>query len=427
MEYIREKLHNFLESNPQSAIDQIAVRDGERPGVKRPWGDDSIALLIPDEFEEFAETLNQVILPTRFTAIWHKDTKDFEVIWGAHPLPAKIADVQNRSFEFHFKHAAYRCEFGRSSDRLLAIAVHSRPISATTTGHRNLSSFNTYMKERAARHVSDESTDPSPRLGEPLSFWVRGVNWNEEKVLELVNHLNFYMEYFDNIGPKILVHATKQETAEAAPRDRYVIGKFPEIIIPIEIDDAQMHYWIASRMGDASWRFIQSFRIIEYASSSFLELSARSAVRRILSAPHALSDIQGVTERVLAEVWKAKMGENENYWRVETLIKERMDTDILWREINRNLPAFTTETVFEGGCKLNPLIASNCRAEDFSGGGIVTLVKMFHDIRNNLSHGKERKSSGTITPTFNNFQKLLPWASLISIVASEVIINKDTI
>jgi len=420
VDQLRTQLAAFLAANPSSAIEEVANSAAKRLAIKKPWGDDSLVIFVPDDVEAFAEALNNVHLPARYTAIWHRDTKDLEVIWTAHPLPPDYADLLTRKFFFQYNAHEYRCEFLRSSERLLVIAANSRPVSGTSTNYRNLQSFYAYMSQKAPSDTP--SKEPRPSVGEPLSFWIRSVEWDEDEVLGLVNHLNFYMTYYDTISPSIVIHSPKSETQAAQPRTRYMIGRFPERIAAAEVDDTLLHFWNASRLGDPAWRFLQCFRIIEYASFSFLEAGVRASVRRILSAPHALDDMQGVTERVLAAIARSKL---DDYLKFEAILKERVEPAVLWREINRNLSAFTTETKFDGGFTVTRLISNGAKEEEFTVNGIGTFTKIIRDIRNGLSHGKELKSSAAITPTARNFERLQPWASLISVAAGEVLLNRD--
>ena len=75
--YLRAKLQAFLSRNPEAE-----VRTGERePSVIGPWGEESVEIPLHSDDEELFEALNAVRLPPRFTAIWHEDTIEFEVIF----------------------------------------------------------------------------------------------------------------------------------------------------------------------------------------------------------------------------------------------------------------------------------------------------------------------------------------------------------
>ena len=78
----------FLAANPLSKIKRQSFdKDGVKQAIfEKPWGDISLAIMIPDHPTALAETLNNLRLPSRFSAIWHKDTKDLEIIWTAYEV-----------------------------------------------------------------------------------------------------------------------------------------------------------------------------------------------------------------------------------------------------------------------------------------------------------------------------------------------------
>jgi hypothetical protein len=134
----RKALKEFLTDNPSASIVEVARGKVVSRRIKEPWGDTSFSLRVPDEIGPFAAALNNVKLPNRLSAIWHKDTHDLEVIWTAHNLPKSQVEVAGRSFNFNFKGNAHVCEFGLSSERLLIIAKETNPITMSTTDWRNL-------------------------------------------------------------------------------------------------------------------------------------------------------------------------------------------------------------------------------------------------------------------------------------------------
>ena len=126
-------------------------------------------------------------------------------------------------------------------------------------------------------------------LSEPLSFWIDNIEWgNADAIVELVNHLNFYMKYYDAISPTVIVFYPK-EAQSLKPQTRFAFGTYPTHIEGKELDDVMLILWEASRSGDNARRFLYCYRIIEYASFGYLEAKARIETKRILAAPHALS------------------------------------------------------------------------------------------------------------------------------------------
>jgi hypothetical protein len=111
----RTALKQFLDSNQSSgaSVTEIDGPDGKKIlVVSKPWGDPSVLLSIPDDIVAFAATLNNLILPQRYSAIWHRNTKSLEILWTAFRASSALVDVVNRKFKFTFRQKEYSCEFG---------------------------------------------------------------------------------------------------------------------------------------------------------------------------------------------------------------------------------------------------------------------------------------------------------------------------
>jgi hypothetical protein len=406
----------FLDANPTASIEEMALHSGKAIAVKNPWGDPSVAITLPPSSPQLEDALNNVFLPERYTAIWHRDTKDLEIIWTANPLPPQWIEIYGRNFSFSWKGREFHCDFSISSERLLVIAEHFEPVISTSTSFRNLMSFNMFTEMR-------KNNDIAPSI-EPRSFWIRDIDWNEDDVLDIANHINFYMTYYDAQSPTIVIHTAKSENKASRPRTRYTAGEFPSKLDFRSLDDTLLSLWTACHEGDAARRFLYGFRVIEYASYSFLDGSARKEIRRLLSAPNRLNDLDSLSESLASALQKSK---GDEHARFEALLHDTVPTSLLWREIQNNTEAFTSDTVFDGGFKINKLLASGSREEDFSPNAILVFHKAIRSIRNALAHGKEQRTALVITPTIRNFERLSPWATLVLAAASEVVLYKDVV
>jgi hypothetical protein len=233
--------------------------------------------------------------------------------------------------------------------------------------------------------------------------------------------LNFYLRYFDDQSPVILIHPPAAETTWN-PRNRYIEGVFPQTIRSTEIDTNALFLWEAARVGDNSRRFLYYYRIIEYSAVSYLDYTARSSLRMALAAPNALDDIAKVTEEVVMAVHRMKL---DDYQRYEAMLKEVLRPAKLWREIQDNLSAFTTATTFDGGYVQKALLASNIDEGNFSEREIVAFAGALRSIRNHLSHGRDPGTKMMIAPTSLNFVRLQPWVGVVALAASQVLLHKD--
>jgi hypothetical protein len=412
---IRSELGPFFEANPDATLTE---KDGKF-SIERPWGDRSVTLVLPqeeNEREHLNRALNNLLLPARYSAIWHRDTKDFEVLWTAFKVTGAAADVIGRSFSYRFRGKEYRCEFGRSSDRVIALAKASFPVGPSETDYRNLPPFDAYAR-------NDAPTPLLGLLGTPNSFWIRDLDWNEDDVLALISHLNFHINYFDLSSPVVMIHSPPYAGTFARPT-RYPAGAFPGKIIAMETDATILNLWSSARTGDPTQRFLYYYRILEYSASAYLDASARSALRMALALPNALDDLSGLTESVVAAVQRMKM---DDFARYETMLREIIDPKLLWRELSLNLSAFTSETEFDGGFRQPALMAAGRTATTFTVQDVATFARAIRDIRNALSHGRDQKSGATITPSTHNSARLQPWVGPVRLAASQVVLYKEAL
>ncbi|MCJ2012760.1 hypothetical protein [Methylobacterium sp. J-076] len=415
----RTSLRVFLEDNPKSSVEIISDPEhGNSLRIVNPWGDESISTYIPADPDRLFNALNSVVLPERYSAIYHKDTKDIEIIFTAFPLGSGREDLPARKFTFIHRGQELTCEYAPASERLLAIAKYTVPVAQSATQYRGIYSFN--MLENIGE--SDGLEDADFEMGLPVCFWIRTIDWDESRILALMRELNFYMYYYDRKSPIISIHSPKIESSAGQPRPRFRDGKFPGIISSRELDEHLLRFWSASITGDPASRFLYSFRIIEYASVLYLESGAKDKVRRFLSSPSALDDIDKLTESVLSIVQSTNLDPPVKF---EALIKDVVPADILWTELNRNKSSFDKTSTFDGGFSVEPLMKDIKDAKGFGPNGMTAFAKRLRDIRNALAHGRDQKSVLPLTPTSHNLERLQPWASIIEFVASEVIVYRN--
>ncbi|MGX1353507.1 hypothetical protein AB7M49_007128 [Bradyrhizobium elkanii] len=402
----------FLKANPDSKISHFTSSKGVlRHYIDKPWNDESLVLFLTQQnAQNLADAINPVVLPQRFSAIWHSDTKDFEVIWTAFRLAGPSREQADRKFDFSLNGKTYRCEFGESSERLLAIAEAFVQVRGTVSSYRNLISF------EALATKTDQPI--KARLDKPRSFWIRNVEWNEDSLVDLAYHLNFYMSYFDDKTTKIIIHP-RPEVSAVKPQERYIAGKFPAQIRAKIIDPNVLHFWDAAHgADDQSKSFLYYYRLIEYASTTYIDKTARAAVRRLLSQPNVLDDPHALTEQLVLAAQTTKQDDEQ---RVRYLFDDTVDKRQLWREIEKNMSLFNKETKFEGGFTLEPFIAGQQKAEHLD---LSKFAKHIKDIRNALSHGRDIRTQMVIIPTQRNFDLLQPWVTLMCVVAGQVVLFK---
>jgi hypothetical protein len=353
-------LTEFLQSNPTSTVTEFS-EPSSCVGIKNLWGDESIAIELNDD--NIINALNNVVLPERYTAIWHKNTNRFEIIFTAYELNEVYSSLPGRHFSFVYQNKEYACKFDKSSSELLTIASHFFTVGPITLSlHRNLGSFKKYSK------LLEEGRSPGKAI--PISFWIDGLHWDENVVLRLVSHLNFYMAYYDAASPLIAVHSPKAENIARQPQPRYLFEIFPNNIKAREIDDNILKYWEASRIGDPIRRFIYCYQIIEYAAVSAVEENIRKSIKKILLNPICADATNESTQRIIECVGESKLHDSQ---KIDNLIRESVDPLLIWREIENNISFYSKPIIFDGGFSLDPIARSGWNFDDFKVSGLTAV------------------------------------------------------
>lgn len=418
---VTKALAEFLKHNTHSSISEEVTPVGKEVVVKTPWNDESVAIVIENLNDPAISALNNVYLPERFTGLWHRDTKDFEIIWTAFPLTGSRADVKDRSFTYRHSGKSYECEFAKSSDRLLAIAKFALPIGPQTeTGYRNLQSFGLYTRRGGG------GVPRMPLTSTPYCFWIRNVDWNDDKMLSLALHLNFYLSYYDAMSPRIQINTLKVDKQSSQPRTRYTTGKFPKHISSKNLDDELLLFWLAAHDGNSGHRLTYCYRILEYVCHTYLEATVRRKVRQILEAPDALDAVPKVVEESVVTLLGYLKDTNDGQ-RIEQFLREVVSPKLLWREIQANRESFTKDISFTGGEVIKALPAECMTADGFAKTGIHEFCERARRIRNALSHGREHRQLTFIAPTTRNFERLSPWVTLMMVAAGEAILRRRSL
>ena len=111
--------------------------------------------------------------------------------------------------------------------------------------------------------------------------------------------------------------------------------------------------------------------------------------------------------------------------RIVGVLKEAVDTKIIWSEVCVNPDFFTQSTEFDGGLILGKIANTAKDESDVPATFIESFASRITDIRNALAHGKDQKTGKSIMPTVHNFKLLQPWVHLISAAAGQVIIYES--
>ena len=398
------RLLRFQQNNPHSECRKMK----EHYVVKKPWGEEALELFLRHEDDEVLNALANVLLPPRFTAVWHMDTHEFEVVWA--PISER-SEFRSRRFEFRLAGQVYECEFRDTSSRYLAIARVSRKTALSETKWRNIFFFS-----------PDLLRTPGYK---PTSFWITGIQqWDERLVVDLARHLNFYLRYFDRNSPVILIHDEVAQYSEQMPV-RYPLGGFPPHVMAQRLDPYLLLIWnSASQEYDPLVRFLYGYQILEYASFYYIKADVEKRIERILRAPELPFRLPESIRRIIDVVSEDRMQDEHKF---SKLICDVVNPDDLWKEIEPNKEYFASDMKFEGGFTLEPLIERNWGVEDFRRDWEKRprFPESIRKLRNALVHARESRTSGMLAPTRRNADAIRPWLPPLYYAAMQAMLSVE--
>jgi hypothetical protein len=383
-----KELQEFKEKNPEIRI--LDTPNGWM--IDKPWNDESVLFIVKRSNKNALKSFSQVRFPPKFSAIIHLDSNDIEFIY-THLPPDNL--LLRRKFSLQYNKKNYECEYAPSSDRLKFFADCFRINGISDTSYRNLSAV---KYEKREKHIL-------------TSFWIRNAKINEGELLQLAQHINFYMVFYDNDSPAILIH--NEINDDPLPRTKY---DFPESIPAHLIEPYLLNLWHIARESSDFQRFIHYYQVLEYAAFVYLKEKIYNQIKKIILKPHP------VLEESFRQILHATTEENlSDESKIEIIIEENTHIDLLWRIIQDNKIFFSEKTVFDGGLTIKPIITKDTTFEEFKISWHPAIARDLKEIRNKLVHAREKRQSETIFPTPENMDKLRPWTELMNEIANHVI------
>lgn len=379
------------------------------------WGESGFALRVDASDTAAIAALNGVILPEKFTAIWHESTHDLEVIWA--PISTDF-DEYSRAFSFQFEDKTYQCEYAPASQELIAISL-----SAVLVASRSVVEYSRFQNLSS---IASFESDPPQHLAVPyhsISFWIRDVECDEEQLAKLARNLNFHMYYFDRLTPQILIHDDSASSIATQPA-RYPFGGFPPTIVGRPVEPFVLGLWASSTEGDVRLRFLYLYQILEYAAFYWMRDTTQQAVRRILSSPETYTAPGNAVKQIMDVLAEEKMTDEQKLY---TIVKQLVEPEPVWNEIAANQRFFAQDIRFEGGVTIPAPISSSCTQADFcndwrKGEKFPMALKT---IRNALVHGREARMSNVIAPTAANDMAIRHFLSPLNCIAMRVALAID--
>ena len=398
--HILNNLRPFLDANSDA---QAQIRE-DVIVIDRPWNANTLQVTVAGGDGDLVDALNRLYLPSRFSAVWHRNLRALEFIWISTPSndPRRL-----RKFVFSFSGHDYECRFDDASPELLRLARSTRPIAAPNeTQHRNLPYL--LLKPPGA-----------PELV-PSSFWIVGIDWEEATILELSHNINFYMTLYDPLSPTIMIH--ESSTSPLVQPAASLPSVFPEAINGRPVDPYLLLLWESARGKDPFLQFLYLYQVLEYAAFYHLDEATTAKVKQVLSSPGALSATQRTVHQLIDAVADFKVGDEA---KIAAIIKMAVLPDAIWPDFQRRIKYFSEPVLFDGGFRLDPLIQENWSLADFSTGGFPKLAGYCTRIRNALVHSREKRMTDVIHPTTANAALLRPWLEPLRTIAGRTMLYES--
>lgn len=409
---IERELNKFLINNKFAKI----KKEGKRYVIDRPWNDQSIAFSLEAKTKDkLIDTLNNVILPPRFTAIYHLDSNVMEYIYALLP---KENPYREREFNFKVEKDSYRCKFSESTEKLLTISRSFVRTDGYPHAHyRNLSQFRAYS-DRKGKLVADVNYYATR---EPVSFFVEGFKaYDEEKILEVSRHLNFFMTYYDRHAPTIDIHSIENDTGALSKVRVMLESKFPHDISTKRHNSFLLDIATAAHdTRDIRLSFLYYYQILEYTAFYYIESKVKNEMMKTICVPHIHVDPGKCLEKLLEVMTELRVSDEK---KIAKVIQDYCCPDVIWEEIILNKDHFAKKNQFDGGFKMDLFIDKDMTRDSFVSMWTPKTSDKLRHIRNALVHGRESRHGFAIAPTLKNDIKLRPWLSLIRRIAEQIII-----
>ena len=313
------------------------------------------------------------------------------------------------------------CQFSDSSDRLRTLAEAFQPGEGSRTVYRNLLTFKVYAQARKMRELVTLAEAIATET--PTSFWIRHLEWDEDGIVDLLRHLNFFTRYFDRATPTVLLHDLPTSRPAAAAADaRYPFGPFPAIINARPVDPYLLGVWEGSSDGYILRRFIYSYQVLEYAAFYYPQTRLAKTIEKILASPSTPARAKAAARDILDVVAEEKRADE---LRLSDVIKEFAEPRHIWAALQADVGAFVEPTEFEGGHKMPAFMKPGCSYEEFEGFWIPKFPDAVRKLRNALVHSRDSRMTGVISPTQENYAKLRPWVRVLSAAAMDVMIYTE--
>jgi len=247
------------------------------------------------------------------------------------------------------------------------------------------------------------------------SFWVRGVEWDENELVEMIRHLNFYMAYYDRETPAIVIHDVSAAGLRGGEACRYPFGEFPTAIKSRHIASHLLSLAENARRANPRLAIIFYYQILEYAAFYFMKEETYRRIKQAILRPDSQASVEKVAQEIAETMAESNLTEPQ---KMDGMLRQ-IPLGPVWRAIEPNLDRFCEKAVFDGGFELAPVLRKDTAEQEFRLSD--SFTKALRDLRNALVHGREQRMAAVIEPTRANDERLRPWLPALSVIALQVV------
>lgn len=410
IQQLTTKLNKFINNNSYLNIENT----NGKYYIVNPWEDDTVQIEVSIDNEILLESLNSVILPPPLSAIFHTDTYTFEFIFT---VASPDNYLWSRAFDFIFNGVTYPCYYGESSEKLLSIASATRPRKpSSNTKHRNLRIYNDYC-------CQEKLPEPMVKFFEnkkPISFFLGPFTpKNNDEIIELSRHLNFYMFYFDRNTPIIEIYRPDEDFLL---NEQEVTCAFPDKLIGSTINPYLLDLWTSASSLHGRLSFLYYYQILEYAGFYYIDEDVKLRIEKILRKPDLLSTTSTCISQAIDEIIDYRLTDEQ---KLNAVIKRSSDPEKIWGVLEPYKDYFCNAVYFDGGFSVEPLIKQEWSHDDFAKSWYPKVPEKLRLIRNALVHSRESRVGQVIAPTRANNKRLIPWIKIIEEIACQVAIYRN--
>lgn len=384
--------------------------------ISHLWNEDTFQLVFSEDEE--LSILQDVFLPKELYGIYTKDCYEFIF----QPL-AKEYHCLDRKFCFSYKGRQYNAYYGTPSKCFQLIAKAFAPksieIDETKVNYRNIKPFSDYYHQ-------DDLPDNQRILYSkliPINFFVKGPIENlthlEREIL--LQHINFYMTYFDRKSPWILIEENKASEEYIIPCLSQEDPEFPSEISFTEIDEDLLKVLSIARMAPTTrLQYLYYFQVLEYSAYYFVEEDFRNKISNILHSPDLLVKTDIYSRRLIDEFQNKYYNDNSDSYRLYNVINKYCEYKKIRNELLANKDYFIKDVDFDGGFVIKKLFKDEKQIQCGLPNTMQDIKTNIEKIRNVLVHIRESHENKVILPTSKNEELIKPYLYLLRRIAEEV-------